>query len=231
MANQRLVDYINQNKRQFSIPRLKSALIQQGYNKNEVEEAARVVQGATSQKSLPSMESSDPISFFTFDTKTKDTMMASSMAMIVAEIFIFLGDFLFTNASILAVIGTIIYAALGGAIAGFLIAKLYIPIMDFIASKLHFLLPLCNSFFKLLFLPVVIGSIIKLILSILIGGFAVALGVGLGGLGGGILGGLIGSSIIFLTMGTLLFVILGRFIYAQFMIYKVGKYYPNYKDR
>jgi len=45
MVNQQLVDYINQNKDNYSISALKKALINQGYSASDVEEATKVATG------------------------------------------------------------------------------------------------------------------------------------------------------------------------------------------
>ena len=167
--------------------------------------------------------------FFTFDDQTKETMIASIVGLLIAEVVVFFGGFLVGRESLGALVWTVVYALIGGAVAGFLLSKLYDPIMDFVSRNLSFLMPICNTFFKFLFVPVVIGSVIGLLFGLLAGAAVTAVGFGLGGVGGGILGGFLGGSIILATIWGIAVTLVARFIYAWYMASLVGKYYKDYK--
>ena len=113
---------------------------------------------------------------FTFDAKTKETMIASITALVIAQMIIFFGDFLVGGERLSGVIYALIFALLGGAVSGFILAKFYDQLMGFVSNQFKFLLPFSNTFFKLLFVPVVIGSIIGLLLGLLTGGAMVIIG-------------------------------------------------------
>ena len=166
---------------------------------------------------------------FVFDDQTKETVTAAIIGLLIAQLIVFFGRFLVGTPSLYSIIWTILYAIIGGVISGFLISKLYYPFMDFVSQNLSFLMPLVNTFFKLLFVPIVIGSIIGLFWSLVAGGLIFALGAGLGGVAGGALGGLIGGSLILVALVDAVVMIIARFIFAKFMVSKVGKYYTDYK--
>ncbi|MBI2151957.1 hypothetical protein HYU21_04485, partial [Candidatus Woesearchaeota archaeon] len=113
---------------------------------------------------ISSVTPSPEQNLFTFDAKTKETVIASITALVIAQMIIFFGDFLVGGERLSAVIYALIFALLGGAISGFILAKFYDQLMGFVSNQLQFLLPFSNTFFKLLFLPAVIGSIIGLLL-------------------------------------------------------------------
>lgn len=167
--------------------------------------------------------------FFTFDDQTKQTVIASIIGLIIADMIIFVGGFLVGQAVVGDFIYTILWAVIGGFVGGFLLSKLYYIIMDFISENLKFLMPLTNTFFKFLFVPVVIGSIIGLIFSLMAGGVIFALGAGLGGAVGGTIGGIIGGSLILVALISIAVQLIARFIYAKFMVSRVGQYYKDYK--
>jgi hypothetical protein len=236
MVKQELVDYFIQYSGQYSINQMKESLVKQGYNALEVEEAAKVAvekEGAGAKIPLPPGDGNDTgkddfSSFFTVDARTKDTIFASILGLLIAELVVFFGDFLIVSSSIYYVFFTIAYAVIGGAIAGFLLSKLYEPIMDFISKNLRFLLPLTNTFFKFLFFPVVIGSLFSLLLGLAAGSAAFLIG-SKAGVDGGILGAFIGSMLILVIVWSILVSLAARFIYAKFMVFKVGRYYKDYK--
>lgn len=235
MVNQQLVDYFRQYSSQYNPNQLIQSLIQQGHNPAEVNEAARIAfQGflpPNAQTQVPQSNNnlSQSIDLFNFDQQTKDTMLASIIGLIIAQMVIFFGDFLIGRNYIMGVIYTLIYAAVGGAISGFLISKFYYQFMDFISKNLSFLRPLTNTFLKFLFVPVIIGSIFSLLSGLLAGGAILTLGASLYGSAGGILGGILGGSLILSIIWSIVVTIIGRYIYAKFMVFKVGKYYKDYK--
>lgn len=166
---------------------------------------------------------------FTIDEQTKETIVASITGLIIAELIIFFGDFLIGRSSWLGIISVLISSAIGGAISGFLIAKFYYPVMDFISANFKFLLPITNTFFKLLFMPVVIGSVLSLLMSMTAGAALYMIGSSLAGATGGLIGGLLGGSIIVMTVWTIIITLISRYVYAKYMVSKVGKYYRDYK--
>lgn len=178
------------------------------------------------QPQYPQQGASD---LFTLDQQTKETMITSVVGLIIAEAIIFLGEFLIGSANLASIVWTLVYAVVGGTIAGFLLSKFYYPFMDFISNSLKFLLPLCDTFFKLLFVPVIVGAILSLLFSLAAGSFLLALGTSMGGIGGGIIGGLLGGSIVLSMLWSIVFVVAGRYVYAKYMISKVGQYYKDYK--
>ncbi|MFA4886928.1 MAG: hypothetical protein WC595_01835 [Candidatus Nanoarchaeia archaeon] len=224
MPKKEIVDYLQKYLNQYSLEQLKNELLKQGYEKNEIEEAASLLKNKPTNTSQ--FTQSD---LTTFDEKTKETIIASIIGLVIAQLLIFFGDFLIGKEALFSGIWTLVYAVIAGAVAGFLIAKLYTPLMDFISTNISFLLPLTNTFFKFLFVPAVIAALILLIFSLFAGAAIFALGAGLGGSVGGVLGGLLGGSFILSTSWTIFITLLARFIYAKFMTYKVGKYYKDYK--
>ncbi len=237
MPNPELVTYFNKYKRQYDLNQLKQSLINQGYKPAEVEEAAQIVwkQSGPLPPSSPLPPPSSTSSgtaktdnIFTIDQQTKETIVASVTGLVLAEIIIFFGDFLISGSSIIGIIWTLIYAVLGGLVAGFILAKFYDSFMDFISQNLKFLMPLCDTFFKLLFLPVVIGAAIALLFSLLAGGLIFAAGASLGGVG--VLGGLLGGSIILGVIWGIIVTVAARYLYAKYMVSKVGHYYRDYKQ-
>jgi len=243
MANQELINYILQYKNQFSSSQLREALLQQGQNPREVDEALQAAmsqqQPSFSPPPLPAASSAgssgpgqglNPSTLFTFDQQTKETMMHSAIGLLIANVIIFFGDILIGTKGFSSIIWIILFSAIGGAISGFLLSKLYYPMMDFVSQSLRFLLPLCNTFFKLLFVPVLIGSIISMLFSFMIGGLVFAAGAALGGAAGGLIGGILGGSLVLISLVSIVFMIIGRFIYAKYMKMQVGKYYQDYKN-
>lgn len=234
MVNQALVDFIRQNAQRYSIDQLKQTAIQQGYSSADVEEAANFVTAPTppigAQMPIPPSPQRSSSDLFNIDQQTKETMTASAVGLVIAQLILFFGDFLIGKSSWIAIVSVLINSVIGGAISGFLIAKFYYSVMDFISSNFKFLLPLTNTFFKLLFVPILIGSVVPLLLSLAAGAALYALGSSVAGATGGIVGGLLGGSIVMMTAWAIIVTIVGRYIYAKYMVSKVGQYYKNYKQ-
>ncbi len=232
MPNPRIVDYLRKYQGQYNINQLRQALQQQGYSSAEIEEGI-----IEARQPAPSVSTTDPSTsasgfdnLFVFDQQTKETMLASIVALVIAEVIIFFGDYLVGNRTILSLVTTIIYALFGGAISGWVLSKFYHQLMGFVSQKMKFLLPFSNTFFKLLFLPVLIGSVIGLVMGLLAGGAIFAIGASFGGVGGGVLGGLLGGSLILSMIWSIVVEIAARYFYAKYITWKVGKYYHDYKD-
>ncbi len=230
MANPDIIRYLKQYQNQYALPQLKQALLQQGYATREIDEAIQEVGRNVNSPGPSSSGSGGFDNLFVFDQQTKETIYASIVALVISQMIVFFGDYLIGTRMIFALIWTIIYAVVGGAISGWIIAKFYDQLMVFISSKLRFLLPFCNTFFKLLFLPVLVGSVLSLIFGLLVGGALFAIGASLGGVSGGILGGLLGGSVVLSVIWSILVQIFARYFYAKYVTWKVGKYYRDYKE-
>ena len=101
MANQELINYILQYKNQFSSSQLREALLQQGQNPREVDEALQAAmsqqQPSFSPPPLPAASSAgssgpgqglNPSTLFTFDQQTKETMMHSAIGLLIWAAFL-----------------------------------------------------------------------------------------------------------------------------------------------
>lgn len=240
MVDQKIIDYFKQNGSQYPTDQLKKTLIGQGYSENDVNEAAaQAGYGLSSgplQPQQASQGSSDMNNFF--DKQTTDTILHCIIGMIIAQIFIFVLEGIFIRYGIaniaalgIASIFVIIFSVIGGFISGILISKLYYIVMDFISINFKFLLPITNTFFKLLFVPVLIGSIISLLWGLFLSMTAAAVITSMAGASGLAMGGLIGGSIILSTIWSIIVTIIGRFIFAKYMAMQVGKYYHDYKQK
>lgn len=197
---------------------------------DQTQETQRETYAPTSEPVSQNPQNVGASDLFTIDEQAKETIIASITGLIIAELIIFFGDFLIGRSSWLNIISVLISSAIGGAISGFLIAKFYYPVMDFISVNFKFLLPITNTFFKLLFMPVVIGSVLSLLMSMTAGAALYMIGSSLAGATGGFIGGLLGGSIIVMTVWTIIITLISRFVYAKYMVSKVGKYYRDYKQ-
>lgn len=228
MVNPTLVNYLKQYQKQYSMSQLKDALISQGYSAKDVQDAIEEVQGG--HVVMPAAPVADPFQhFFTVDLQAKETMIASVIGLLICQVLIFFGDFLTGQQDVMGLIWMVVIAVISGIISGFLLSKLYYPIMDFISSYLRFLLPLCDTFFKFLFVPVIIGSALSLFFSTILSGAIILGGAALGGVAGGVLGGFLGGSFLLMVVWEIAVMIVARFIYARFMVYKVGRHYRDYR--
>ncbi len=79
-------------------------------------------------------------------------------------------------------------------------------------------------------MPVVIGSVLSLLMSMTAGAALYMIGSSLAGATGGFIGGLLGGSIIVMTVWTIIITVISRYVYAKYMVSKVGKYYRDYKQ-
>ena len=103
---------------------------------------------------------------------------------------------------------------------------------SWVAAKARFLLPLTKTFFRFLFAPIVVYAVVATLFTVVFGGLLTAIGAGLGsmlgGSAGGLLGGAFGLSFILLMLVGIAIEVVARFIYAKYMVTKVGKYYKDY---
>lgn len=237
MADEAILGYLRQNAPQYDMGQLKGALIQQGHDPAEVEAAAAAVEREMSQRP-PTTGTANTVSgkatfpdLLNIDVQTKETITASVVGMLFANFILFFGDFLTGKGAWFSILSVVVSSVIGGGIAGFIIAKLYYPFMDFVSANVRFLLPVTDTFFKLLFVPVVIFSLGSILLATFAGAALFLIGSGIGGTAGGAIGGLLGGSLLLMVAWSLIIAIIGRYVYAKYMVSKVGNYYRDYGRR
>lgn len=239
MAIEQLVNYFRQNMNRFSIDQLKNSLIQQGYPKAEVDQAASIATGnapplmASPQQAQSSGQSK-------FDSMSKDPKFKATVGIFVVcgVIFALIKYFFsmivsgitmrlwFSQFDFLSLLMSILYSAIAAAVGGAFFYFFFDNIKSYI-KKSAFLSRHIDSLFKLFWKPSLVGFIIAAIFAILgfitIGSSPIARGIlaFTGALGGPSFGSLIIGAIV-----TLVGNLIASYVYAKIISEKLGNYYP-----
>jgi archaellum component FlaG (FlaF/FlaG flagellin family) len=230
MVNPQLVNYLNQNKSRFSMDELKQALIQQGYAKNEVDQAAATAMGNAPPLVQQTMVQMSSTSRFD-DPKLKETIV---VFLIWGVIFygiryvvnLILNTFLFGYSFYFAgIIFSVIYAAIGAGLGGLM----FYFIFDFVKNwikKSNFLSRHIDSLFSLFWKPALVGFIVGVVFTLL--GYITLMASPVGRLANAFSVYSGSSSLTKLLISTIIMFIVNLIIsynYAKIISNKLSKYY------
>jgi hypothetical protein len=239
MVNQQLINYINQNRNSYSVDQLKQALIQQGYSKEDVNQAADIATGKAppllNQQSTQVQGISPKFSSATKDPKFKETVKVFLIYGIVFGLIRYaisiISDGLtrsywFGRSHLTSFIPHMLYVAIGAAIGGIVFYFIFDIIKGFV-KKSGFLSKHMPDLFHLFWWPALVGFVISAIFTLIFSILLAPLFAGLSILAYGVGAGTV-SFVMFIVAWfvSLIGNLIASYIYAKMISKKLGQYYP-----